>query len=64
MSHMMEPVIGEDMEKLAFLSGQQENVGQTSKAVKEMEDQNFILIEDEEAVSQRDWACDNEGDKL
>lgn len=27
-----------------------------------MENHNFILIEDEEAVSQRDWICDKEGD--
>ena len=27
-----------------------------------MKDQNFILIEDEEAVLQRDWACDRAGD--
>ena len=62
MSHMMEPAIGEDMEKLAFLSGQQETVGQTSKDVKEMEDQNFILIKNETAVSRRSWTCDKEED--
>ena len=33
-------------------------VGQTSRTVTMMKDQKFILIEDEEAVSQRDWACD------
>ena len=37
-------------------------VGQTSRTVTVMKDQNFILIEDEEVVSQRDWACDRARD--
>ena len=47
----MEPDINEDKEELNFLHGQGKMVGQTSRNVIVMKDQNFILIEDEEAVS-------------
>ena len=47
----MEPNINEDKEELTFLHGQENMVGQTSRNVTVMKDQNFILIEDEKAVS-------------
>jgi len=60
MSHMTELVIEEDREKLAFLSSQKKDVGQTSRVVTSMEDQNSILMKSEEVVSQRNWICDKE----
>ena len=62
MYHMKEPVIVEDKEELAYLIGQEKSVGQTSKAVTEIEDQNFILMKNEKVVSPRHWTCDKEGD--
>ena len=47
---------------MTCLHGQEKMVGQTSRTVTVMKDQNFILIEDEEAVSQIYWACDRAGD--
>jgi hypothetical protein len=55
MSHLRELVLDEDKEKLDFLNSQKKNVGKTSRVVTMMGDQNFILIESEEAVSQEDW---------
>jgi len=47
---------------LAFLSDQRKTIGQTSKVVIKMEDQNFILLKNEEVVSPRNWTCDKEED--
>ena len=54
--------IKEDKEELTYLHGQENMVGQTSRTVTVMKDQDFILIEYEEAMSQRDYACDRAGD--
>ena len=55
-----EPVIAENRENMDFLSGQKETLGQISKVVTEMRKHNFILINDEEAVSQEDWFDEKE----
>ena len=47
---------------MACLVDQRKTVGQTSKVVIEIEDQNFILMKNEEVVSPRNWTCDKEGD--
>ena len=62
MPHMKEPVIVEEREELAYLIDQVKTVGQTSKIVTEIEDQNFILMNNEEVVSPRNFTCDEEGD--
>ena len=62
MSDIKEPVIVEDRDKLAYLIDQEKIVRQTSKAVTEIEDQNFILTENEEVVSLRNLTCDKERD--
>jgi hypothetical protein len=46
-----EPIIEEDIKKLVYLNGQRKIVGQTSKVVTVMEDQNYILIKDAKVVS-------------
>lgn len=51
--------IEENNEELIFLNDQGESDGKTSKTIKEMEDHNFILIENEEIVS-ISYACDKE----
>ena len=51
---MMKPDINKDKEELTCLHGQENMVGQTSRTATVMKDHNFILIEDEEAVSRRD----------
>ena len=60
MPNVREPVIGENREKMDFLSGQKETLGQISKFVTEMRNQKFVLIKDEEALSQEDWFDDKE----
>jgi hypothetical protein len=62
MLHVMEPDTGEDKEEMAYLSSQNKTIRQTPRAVKEVENHNFILIKDDEAVSQGDWTCDKEED--
>ena len=47
MPHVREPVIGENMEKLTFLSGQKGTLGHISKVVTEMGNQNPLLIKNE-----------------
>ena len=47
---------------MAYLIDQRKTVGKTSKAVIEIEDQNFILMKNEEVVSPKNWTCDKEGD--
>ena len=59
---MMKPNPKEDREQLDCLHGQENMVGHTFRTIIVTKDHNFILIEDEEAVSQRDWACDRVGD--
>ena len=53
--------IEDNNEELIFLNNQRESDGQTSKTIKGIEDQNFILIENEEIVS-ISYACDKEED--
>ena len=60
MSHMKEPVIVEDREELAYLIDQENIFRQISKAIIEIEDQNFILMDNEEVVSPRNLTCDKE----
>ena len=59
---MMKPDINKDKEELTCIHSQEKMVGKTSRTVTMMKNQNYTLIEDEEDVSQRDWACDEEGD--
>ena len=58
---MMKLDINKDKEELTFLHGQEKMVGQTSRNVTVMKDQNFILIEYEDSVSQRYLAYEREG---
>ena len=48
-----EPVIYENMEKLAPIGGQKEDIGQSSEVVMKRKDQNFILMLNKEMLSQR-----------
>ena len=44
---------------MIFLNDQRESDGHTSKTIKEIQDQNFILIKNEELVS-ISYSCDKE----
>ena len=60
MLHEMKLVLDEDKEELAYLNGQEKIVGQTPRAIIMMENQNSIMIENEEIVSQNDCLGDIE----
>ena len=60
MPHEMKLVLDEDKEELACLNSQRKIVGQTFRTVIEIENHNFILIKDEEAVSQRGFISNKE----
>ena len=60
MSHLRELVFDEDKEELAFLNGQKNIVGRTFRIVTKLENHNFILMKNEEAVSQRDFLSNKE----
>lgn len=47
---------------MVFINDQKETLRQSLEAVREMENQNSLLIKNEEAVSQRNWTCDKEED--
>ena len=60
MPHEMKLVLDEDKEELACLNSQRKIVGWTFRTVIEIENQNFILVKDEEAVSQRGFLSNKE----